>query len=149
MRGRWKNWASSTRALDANIIEVAAGLVFREGRLLITQRPSGGHLAGLWEFPGGKRETNESFEDCLHRELQEELGIQVEIGELIDSITHSYPAKTIHLRFFRCVWRRNEPQPLGCAALAWIGREDLGRYEFPAADARLLDKLRVSNELWS
>ena len=70
-----------------NVIEVAAGLVFRDGKLLITQRPAGGHLAGLWEFPGGKREPDESFEDCLRRELMEELGIEVEIGEQIESIT--------------------------------------------------------------
>ena len=55
-------------------IEVSAGLIFRAGQLLITQRPAGGHLAGLWEFPGGKREPGETFEACLRRELQEELG---------------------------------------------------------------------------
>jgi mutator protein MutT len=129
-------------------IEVAAGLVFRGGRLLITQRPPGGHLSGLWEFPGGKREAGESFEECLHRELREELGIEVKVGELVESITHQYPGKAVHLRFFRCVWLANEPLPLGCAALAWIGRADLERYEFPAADSRLLDMLRESNGLW-
>jgi mutator protein MutT len=131
-----------------NTIEVAAGLVFRAGRLLITQRPPGGHLAGLWEFPGGKREADESFADCLRRELREELGIEVEIGEMVESITHQYPGKTVHLRFFRCQWVQNEPQPLGCSALAWIGRDELDRYEFPAADARLLATLRQADKLW-
>jgi mutator protein MutT len=70
-------------------IEVAAGLVFRAGKLLITQRPSAAHLGGLWEFPGGKREPNESFEDCLHRELKEELGIEVEVKELRRKIRHA------------------------------------------------------------
>ena len=59
-------------------VEVAAGLVFREGKLLITRRSAGGHLGGLWEFPGGKREPGETFEQCLHRELREELGIEVQ-----------------------------------------------------------------------
>src|SRR6187402_801609 len=109
MRGKWKRWASSTRAwggersnasgASMNIIQVAAGLVFREGRLLITQRPPGGHLAGLWEFPGGKREADESFEDCLRRELREELGVEVDVGELVESITHEYPGKSVHLQF--------------------------------------------------
>jgi len=63
------------------IIDVAAGLVFREGKVLITQRHAGAHLGGLWEFPGGKREPDEAFEACLQRELREELGIEVVVGE--------------------------------------------------------------------
>lgn len=130
------------------VIEVAAGLVFRGGRLLITQRPAGGHLAGLWEFPGGKKEPAESYPDCLRRELDEELGIEVEVRELIDSITHAYPEKRVHLRFYRCCWTRRDPRPLGCAAFAWVELAELGRYEFPAADARLLEKLADLPELW-
>ena len=129
-------------------VEVGAGLVFRNGRLLITQRPAGGHLAGLWEFPGGKREAQESFEDCLQRELREELGIEVQVGELIESISHDYPEKSVHLRFHRCVWLRHEPQALECAAFAWVQKDELDQYEFPAADARLLARLRASPGLW-
>src|ERR1041385_284352 len=86
-------------------VEVAAGLVFRNGKLLITQRHPEAHLGGLWEFPGGKREPDESFENCLARELREELGIEVEIGELVESVTHAYPEKTVRLKFFRCHWK--------------------------------------------
>ncbi len=130
-------------------IEVAAGLVFREGKLLITQRYPEAHLGGFWEFPGGKRHPGESFEHCLRRELREELGIEVSIGALVEAITHAYPEKTVHLQFFRCDWEKNEPQPLGCPAFAWITREDLTRYDFPAADARLLEMLRTNPDLWS
>ncbi len=130
------------------IVEVAAGLVFRNGRLLLTQRHLHSHLGGLWEFPGGKREPGETFEACLHRELQEELGIEVEVGSLLDSLTHAYPDKTVHLRFFQCRWLRHEPQPLDCAALAWVSRDQLDDFAFPAADARLLEKLRMAAELW-
>lgn len=130
-------------------IEVAAGLVFRHGLLLLTQRPAGGHLGGLWEFPGGKREPDETFEACLHRELREELGIEVDVQELVESITHDYPERTVHLRFFRCRWLRHEPQPLGCPAYVWTDRDRLARYELPAADARLLDKLRQTPGLWA
>ena len=129
-------------------VEVAAGLVFHDGRLLITQRPASGHLAGLWEFPGGKREPNESFEQCLHRELQEELGIEVEIHEEVESITHDYPEKRVHLRFFRCSWKRHEPQTVGCSAFRWAGATELAEYEFPAADARLVAKLCRRAGLW-
>ena len=130
-------------------VEVAAGLVFRDGKLLITQRPAGGHLAGLWEFPGGKREPEESFEQCLHRELKEELGIAVEIRQEVASLTHHYPQRTVHLRFFRCSWKRAEPQALGCPAFRWVSAAELTNYQFPAADARLLEKLRTTPSLWA
>ena len=130
------------------VIEVSAGLIFREGKLLITQRRPDDHLGGLWEFPGGKREKKESFEACLERELMEELGIVVKALELLDSVTHQYPEKTVRLNFYRCVWLRNEPQAIGCHALAWVSRTQLARYSFPAADAKLLRKLAASKELW-
>jgi len=130
-------------------IDVAAALVFRAAKLLITQRYEGAHLGGLWEFPGGKREPNESFEDCLTRELREELGIEAEILELVEALTHAYPEKTVNLKFFRCRWRKNEPQTLGCPAFAWISQHDLGRYEFPPADARLLNRLAHDTDLWN
>jgi mutator protein MutT len=131
-----------------HITDVAAGLVFRGGKLLITQRPLAGHLGGLWEFPGGKREPNESFEECLVRELREELGIEVKVGQLVESLVHEYPEKTVSLRFYHCQWLRREPQPLGCPAFAWITLNELKDYEFPAADARLLENLRSSPAIW-
>ena len=132
----------------SKVIEIAAGLIFRAGRLLIAQRPQDAHLGGLWEFPGGKRHPGETFPECLRRELKEELGVEVAVGSLVESIAHQYPEKTVRLKFFRCALRRNEPQPLGCTALAWVKRAELGRYTFPAADARLLDKLQRTPELW-
>jgi 8-oxo-dGTP diphosphatase len=130
------------------IIEVAAGLIFRDGKLLITQRHADAHLGGLWEFPGGKREPGETFEQCLRRELLEELGCDVEVLELVESITHAYPEKTVHLRFHRCRWLAHEPQAIDCAAVCWVSREQLDDFQFPAADARLLDCLRRADELW-
>lgn len=131
------------------IIDVAAGLVFRAGQLLITQRRPGDHLGGLWEFPGGKLEPNETFEHCLIRELREELGIEVTVGRQIEEITHAYPEKTVRLRFFHCTLATGEPQPLHCLALAWVTRQTLPTYQFPAADAQLLDRLRSDPQLWS
>jgi mutator protein MutT len=129
-------------------IEVSAGLVFRNGKLLITQRHKDAHLGGLWEFPGGKREPNETFEECLARELREELGIEVEVGEVLESITHSYPEKTVLLKFFRCRWKHNEPKPIDCLDLKWVTADELRNYEFPAADGRLLEMLRSLSHLW-
>ena len=113
------------------ITDVAAGLVFRDGKLLITQRHPEAHLGGLWEFPGGKREPKETFEDCLVRELREELGIEVQVGKLVESLTHEYPGKIVHLKFFRCEWRKHEPRTLGCAAFEWATADQLPDYAFP------------------
>jgi 8-oxo-dGTP diphosphatase len=133
---------------ESRVIEVAAGLIFRDGKLLITQRHAEAHLGGLWEFPGGKREAGETFEDCLRRELREELGCEVAVGELMESLVHAYPTKTVQLQFFVCRWLAHEPRAIGCADLRWITREELDRYEFPAADARLLEQLGRATHLW-
>ena len=133
---------------DKAIIEVAAALVFRNGKLLITRRHADAHLGGLWEFPGGKREAGETFETCLKRELMEELGIEVSVEDLIESLTHEYTEKTVHLEFYRCRWIRNEPRMLDCAGFKWVSAEELKEQEFPAADARLIEKLGQWPELW-
>lgn len=129
-------------------IEVAAGLIFRKGLLLIAQRRKGDHLGGLWEFPGGKRESDETIEECLRRELREELDVGVEILDLIETIVHEYPEKRVHLRFFRCRLIDSEPRAVACADLRWVRRDELFRHDFPEADRRLLEKLRTESELW-
>lgn len=129
-------------------IDVSAGLVFRDGKLLITQRHADAHLGGLWEFPGGKVEPGETFAQCLIRELREELGIEVAVGELFETMEHHYPEKSVLLKFFACRWLAHEPQALGCSALAWVSREELSCYRFPAADARLLARLPTAEHLW-
>ena len=128
-------------------IEVAAGLVFRKGRLLITQRPAGGHLAGLWEFSGGKREPGETMPQCLRRELAEELGVVVNIGQCVETLTHAYPEKTVRLEFYLCELVEGEPAGLDGQQLAWVTVDELEEYKFPAADARLLERLK-SETLW-
>lgn len=130
------------------VVEVAAGLIFDCGRLLIAQRPLSKHLGGLWEFPGGKAEPGESLESCLIRELREELGVDVGILGFIERVYHAYPDKTVALHFFQCRIESGEPAPLQCEALAWVNREELGGYEFPAADARLLEQLRTNDRFW-
>jgi mutator protein MutT len=127
------------------VVEVSAALIFRGGQLLITQRHAHAHLGGLWEFPGGKRKPHETFEQCLVREIREELGVEISVGELFDEIAHAYPEKSVHLKFFRCELLAGEPQPLDCAAVKWIVKSELAAHEFPAADAQLLEKLSVSD----
>src|SRR5665647_3032586 len=122
-------------------IEVSAALIFHHGKLLVAQRQADAHLGGLWEFPGGKREAGETFEACLIREIREELGVEISVGELFEEIRHDYPEKSVHLKFFICRLLAGEPQPLDCAAVRWVDKTGLGSYEFPAADAQLLARL--------
>jgi mutator protein MutT len=140
--------AASTKNLKLktkNCVEVSAALIFQNGKLLITQRHASAHLGGLWEFPGGKRETNETFQKCLAREIREELGIEISVCELFEEIFHDYPNKSVWLKFFICKILSGEPQKIGVADFRWIEKSELGNFEFPAADARLLEKLRTYN----
>jgi len=132
-------------------VEVAAALIFRRGKLLITRRRAQAHLGGLWEFPGGKLEPGETWEDCVTREIREELGVEMVVGPLLESLTHTYPEKSVHLKFFAGTLPDGEPQPLGCAACQWITPAELDHFEFPAADARLLEKLKSPQNqlLWA
>ena len=130
-------------------IEVSAALIFRAGKLLITQRHAHSHLGGLWEFPGGKREAGETFEQCLVREIREELGVEISAGELFEEIRHDYPEKSVHLKFFVSQLFAGEPQPLDCAAVKWIEKSQIAEHAFPAADARLLEKLKSPHLTWA
>ena len=141
--------ASQSSSNRSTVVEVAAALIFRPGKLLITQRHAKAHLGGLWEFPGGKREPGETYEECLAREIREELGVEIAVGKCFAKITHSYPEKHVHLKFFLAQLTAGEPRPLDCAAVKWVTRGELDDYEFPAADMQLLVKLRKSRRNWA
>ncbi len=133
---------------SSSVIEVSAALIFRAGKLLITRRHAHAHLGGLWEFPGGKRESGETFRQCLVREICEELGVEISVGQLFESVSHAYPEKTVRLEFFVCRLLSGEPEPLGCEAVNWVTQSELAGYEFPAADTRLLKRLQTTAKLW-
>jgi mutator protein MutT len=125
-------------------VEVAAGLIRdARGRYLLTRRAAGTHLAGSWEFPGGKREAGESLEECLRRELVEELGATFRVGELVETVEWTYDATTIVLSFFRCTLQAGSIRPLTAETLAWVAPEDFGSYELPPADHALIERLRT------
>lgn len=123
-------------------IEVAAGLINRDGRYLIARRKSGVHLAGLWEFPGGKREAGETLEECLRRELWEELHVRVDLVSPFHMIRHEYPEKTVELHFFRCMIESGQPTPVDCAEIRWVYPHQFEDFEFPPADRPVLDALQ-------
>ena len=124
-------------------VDVAAALIQdAAGRYLITRRREGSHLAGLWEFPGGKVDPGETLEACLRRELAEELSGTFTIGPKVETIEWSYPERTVILHFFRATLESGVITPLEDQAMAWVEAERLGDYDFPPADRALIDRLR-------
>jgi len=124
-------------------IDVVAGVIRRDdGQLLITQRMADDTLGGYWEFPGGKVDPGEELKAALKRELQEEIGIESEIGEEIHRIVHAYPDRDVRLYFFEVRIISGEPQKLEVADLRWITTDELMNYQFPEADRPLLNQLR-------
>jgi mutator protein MutT len=121
-------------------IVVSAAVIERDGRFLLTRRLTGTHLAGRWEFPGGKCESAETLEEGLRRELDEELGVDVEIGDEIFEIAHEYPGRLVHLHFFTCRLR-GEPHPRLGQEMRWIPRGELTKLAFPEADRALIERL--------
>jgi 8-oxo-dGTP diphosphatase len=122
-------------------IEVAAGIIQNGQKILISQRGQESHLAGYWEFPGGKRKSGESYEECLVREILEELNIEVAVERLFEEITYEYSEKIVTLRFFLCGIKNGEVKPLEGQAFTWIDLSSLSSYRFPPADASLIAKL--------
>ncbi|RME83243.1 MAG: A/G-specific adenine glycosylase, partial [Caldilineae bacterium] len=124
--------------------DVVAGVVRHRSqpqRFLIARRPDEGMLGGLWEFPGGKIEKGESAPAALHRELQEELGIEVEVGDHVTSIDHAYTHFRITLHAYHARHVRGEPQCLGVADWRWVTREELGDYAFARTDRKIIAAL--------
>lgn len=123
--------------------DVTAGIIHGEdGRILLAQRPFSGLLGGLWEFPGGKQEPDESLETCLKRELREELEIEVRVDRRLVSVRHAYTHFSITLHAFECIHLSGEPQAIDCADWRWIRPEELERFALPRADRKVLDALR-------
>jgi 8-oxo-dGTP diphosphatase len=126
---------------------VAAGVLIEHGRVLLTQRKEGGHLAGMWEFPGGKVEACEDPRDALQRELREELGIETVVGEILDVAFHRYadPDKAVLLLFFEATRTTDskEPRPIDVAAIEWAAAEGLRPERFPPADVAVLQKVKA------
>lgn len=124
---------------------VAAAVIEREveiggervAQFLLTRRQLGVHLAGLWEFPGGKCEPGETLHSCLAREIREELAADIQIGPKILTTDHEYPDRRVELHFFRCVLRNN-PAPQQGQDMRWVWRSELPALPVPPADEALI-----------
>ena len=122
------------------MIAVVAAILERDDSFLLTLRPDGTHLAGHWEFPGGKVDPHETHTEALRREVFEELDAVVDVGELAHTVTHAYPEKTVQLFFYRCELR-GEPKPMIGQQMRWVPRRELAHLPFPEADRELINLL--------
>lgn len=121
---------------------VVAGVIFNGPTVLVTQRMRGAHLEGTWEFPGGKLEDDESPEDALARELREEIGVECDVGEVLDVTYWRYEKKRVLLIFYAASIRAGEVTDLGVAAHRWATLDGLDGLAFPPADERVLERVR-------
>ena len=121
-------------------VVVTAAIIERDGTYLVTRRPTGVHLEGLWEFPGGKCDQCESLEGCLTREIREELGCDATVGAEVFTTTHTYPERRVELHFFSCSLL-GEPHAVLGQEMQWVSKSEMRLLDFPPADSELIARL--------
>jgi mutator protein MutT len=122
------------------VIVVVAAVIEENDAFLVTRRQEGVHLAGLWEFPGGKIDPSETHGEALKREIREELAADVDVQELMFHTTHAYADRSVALYFYRCRLV-GAPRPLLGQQMEWVPRAELGTLGFPPADVELIQRL--------
>jgi 8-oxo-dGTP diphosphatase len=132
---------SETAVLPHKIIGVAV-IWNDQGQILIDRRRSEGLMGGLWEFPGGKVEPGESIQECIKREISEELAIDIEVGEHLVTIDHTYTHLRVTLIVHHCRYVVGVPQPIECEEIRWVSLDELGSYTFPEANRQIIAVLQ-------
>lgn len=127
-----------------NVIRVIAALIEQGGKILIAQRNGEGNQALKWEFPGGKIDPGETPEECLVRELKEELNLDIRVGELFETINYDYPTWTIQLLVYRAEIIGGELQLHVHKDVRWVSPSEIASYEFCPADVALVEKIAAS-----
>lgn len=117
-----------------------------EGQILIDRRRKEGAMGGLWEFPGGKIEKHETVEECIAREIKEELAIEIVVGECLTIVNHTYPTFKITLFVHECQYISGKPQPLASDEIRWVNLEQMSQYNFPEANQAIIAILNYPNE---
>ena len=116
-----------------------------KGEVLIDRRPEDGLLGGLWEFPGGKLEPKETVEDCIVREIKEEIGIEIAVGSHLITVDHAYTHFKVSLMVHHCQYLSGEPQTLACEEIRWVKLDTLNDYPFPKANKQIIEALMASD----
>ena len=131
----------SNSSLPHKIIGVAV-IWNDKQQILIDRRRPEGTMGGLWEFPGGKIEAGETVEECIKREIDEELAIDIEVGEHLITIDHDYAKLRVTLAVHECSHLKGVPQPLECDEIRWVNLEQLEQFNFPAANFQIIAALQ-------
>jgi len=129
---------------------IGVGVIWNDQQqILIDRRPQSGLLGGLWEFPGGKIESDETIEACIRREIKEELDIEVAVGSHLITIDHAYTHFKVTLEVHYCTYLSGEPQPLECDEIRWVTVQELEQFPFPKANVEIIKaiQIRESNRL--
>lgn len=128
-------------------LQVTAGLIRNNGKILITQRPLNKIFGGLWEFPGGKQQDGETLEQCLAREIAEELNIEIQIGEKLMSVLHSDDSLQISLHVFLCDFRSGELERREVRDWRWIEFSELDNYALTKPDQQVIERLKKFQQI--
>lgn len=123
-------------------VDVAVGVILRDTHVFISKRADTLHQGGKWEFPGGKREDNETFEEALARELREETAIEVKASSKFTQVTFDYPDKMVTLDVYLVESFDGEPEQLEGQIAQWVAIEDLDNYDFPTANKQIVSLLK-------
>jgi 8-oxo-dGTP diphosphatase len=123
------------------MLVVAAAIILNQDKVLIAQRVEGSNMEFRWEFPGGKLEDGETPEQCLVREIKEELDMIIEPVEIYKAVRHKYMEKDILLLAYICRFVQGEGKPIECNDFKWISKNQLNDYEYTLADVSIVEKL--------
>ncbi len=122
---------------------IGVGVIWnQQGQILIDRRRQTGLLGGFWEFPGGKIEQGETVEDCIKREIWEELGIVIEVGKHLITIVHTYSHLHVTLIVHHCQYTDGIPQPIECDEIRWVTLAEIDKFSFPEANFQIIAALR-------
>lgn len=134
---------SATASIPPHKVIGVAVIWNDEGQILIDRRRSEGAMGGLWEFPGGKVQPGETIEECIKREIKEELAIEIAVGEHLITVDHTYTHLSVTLTVHHCRWVTGIPQAVECDEICWISLDDLERFAFPAANRQIIAALKT------
>ena len=128
--------------MNEDVIPCGVAIIRRGREFLIAQRKKNDTFAFFWEFPGGKKDKSESFEQCVAREVKEETGIDVQVHEKFAEIRRTYHDRTIWLNFFLCSYISGDPSPVDCEKVQWADVAELENFKFPPANEEVIHKLK-------
>lgn len=135
------------KSVQKKRIEIGVACIIRDGKVLIQTRPKGKSFAGKWEFPGGKIEEGERARDCAKREIREELGTDIKVGQMFFKDVHYFDTVVLVLLFHKCKLVGKEPEPQENQEMKWVGIDDFAGINFLPTNYRILKKLKELPEL--